>query len=206
MEWIVSQPSKEEVRRMCRPRITEHWLNILREQATKLVSLRFLRTEFLGLQKCHPIFRLCSFSSWEVHKATIRMKLLSGRYRLEAVTRFWDNSNPLGLCKLPHCWSTEHSHKADIESFLNSCPSLSPLRNLLTSSMFAELSASFPHLVPIVQSCLEESKAQFWIDLSTMPAIIREVQHSGEGVLRILLKYTRNYCFCLHKERIRLLT
>ena len=190
---------------MCKPRVTEHWLNILREQASKLVSLRFLKTDYLGLENCHPIFRFCPYSSWEVRKATIQMRLLSGRYRLEAVRRFWDTTNPSGLCKLPMCWNTQLSHKADVEAFLCSCPSLHTLRNDLVNSMFTMISTSFPNLLPVIQSCIAENQAQFWIDLSTMPDIICEVHKYGKGVLSILFKYTRNYCYCLHEHRLKLL-
>ena len=77
IEWLKTQPSKEEVKRRCRPLVIEYWLKALRSQAAKLVSLRYLDTRFLGLTRCHPIFRLCPSSSWEVEKATVQVRLVS---------------------------------------------------------------------------------------------------------------------------------
>ena len=131
------------------------------------------------------------------------MRLLSGRYRLEAVSRFWDVSNPLGLCKL--CWNSGDSHKADVSSFLCSCSSLSQLRESLIFSSFEYLAENFPFLLPVVSSCLSEDPAQFWVDASTMPRIISEVQMRGDEVLTVIFKLTRNFCFGLHKRRLQLL-
>ena len=67
-------------------RVLQYWLALLRTQASSLPSLRYLRTEYLGLTRCHPIFTTCGSSPWEVEKATTQARLLSGRYRMEALS------------------------------------------------------------------------------------------------------------------------
>ena len=47
---------------------------------------------------------------------------------------------------------------------------------------------------------------QYWLDCSTMPAVISAVQAGDEeNMLFVLLKLTRNYCHGLHKARLFLL-
>ena len=65
---------------------------------------------FMSLTKCHPLYTSCGSSPWEVEKAVTQSLLLSGRYRLESLTRHWTPGNRGGLCSLPDCWGTPSSH------------------------------------------------------------------------------------------------
>ena len=91
-----------------------------------------------------------------------------------------------------------------MESFLLSCPSLSTIRLALTKNNQAYLN-SYPKLIPLVHECMVMDNVQFWLDCSTMPAVIRAVQLEGEGILSAILKLTRNYCHSLYKARVELL-
>ena len=188
---------------MIKPQVLQYWLRKLRLEASALTSLRFLKTDFLGLSVCHPMIRLCSSSPREVQKLTIVSRLLSGRYRLESVSKFFTPWNRDGMCCLPLCWNSPWSHKGDLESFICHCKSLELKRTLLLSSLLAFLSSSSPRLLCIVREFLESDSlmTQFFLDCSTLPEVIREVQVNGEGSLKLLLKLTRNYCFGLHTER-----
>ena len=94
------------------------WLGTLRTKASYLSSLKYLRPEYLGLTKCHPIFTSCGSSPWEVEMATTQARMISGRYRVEALSGHWTPWNRDGLCTLPECWGTEASHRGTIESML----------------------------------------------------------------------------------------
>ena len=122
--WLSSQPSKVQVKSMCRSAVLQFWLDNLRSQAATLPSLQYLRTSFLGLTRCHPMFTSCRSSPWEVEKATTQARLLSGRARLEGLTSHWEPGNRGGLCTLPECWRTPAAHKGTVKDFLLSCPSL----------------------------------------------------------------------------------
>ena len=74
---------------MAKAAVTDYWLEKLRLQAEGLISLKYLKSRFLGLSRCHPIFWTCGSSPWEVDKATTQAQLLSGRYRLESLTSHW---------------------------------------------------------------------------------------------------------------------
>ena len=120
IKQLENPPTKEQLKSISRPAVYEHWLNKIRSKASTLTSLRFLKVNYLGFSKCHPIFRLCGSSPWEVEKATVVGLLLSGRYRIESLTRYWDPSNKEGFCKL--CTNEEDQHIGTIEDFLTSCP------------------------------------------------------------------------------------
>ena len=199
--WLTSQPTKLQVKTTAKSAVLQYWLARLRAKADTLPSLQYLRTRFLSLTRCHPLFRSCRSSPWEVEKATTQARLLSGRYRLESLTGHWVPWNRDGLCTLPECWGTPASHKGTVQTFLLSCPSLSPTRLALAECTKKFLEA-IPEVVPLVNVCLALDPAQFWLDCSTMSPVISAVQVWGECVLFALFKLTRNYCHVLHKARI----
>ena len=158
----------------------------MRAQADILHSLQYLKTRFLGLTKCHPIFRSCGSSPWEVEKATTQACLLSGRYRVESLSGHWVPWNRVGNCSLHMCWGTPMFHKGPVESFLISCPSLSTTRHDL-----AEYNRSFlktyPDLVPLVDECLCMDPVQFWVDCSPRPPVMTCSAGGGGGYLVCLV-------------------
>ena len=158
----------------------------------------------MSLTKCHPLYTTCGSSPWEVEKAVTQPRLLSGRYRLESLTGHWTPGNRDGLCSLHDCWETPSSHKGDVEAFLLTCPSLSTTRIELTISTLRFLHDK-PQLEEIVRQCLVLSPVQFWLDCSTMPAVISAMQSVGDSVLAALFKMTRNYCHRLHVARKKLI-
>ena len=101
--WLSSKPSKLQLKSMAKSLVLKFWLNRLRSQAASLSSLQYLQTKFLGLTRCHPLFRSFGSSPREVEKATTQARLMSGRYRLEALTKHWVPWNRTGLCALPDC-------------------------------------------------------------------------------------------------------
>ena len=148
--------------------------------------------------------RSCGSSPWEVQKATIQARLLSGRARLEALTSHWVPWNREGLCTLPGCWGTPATHKGTLSYFLLSCPSLTSTRLLLEDYQRKFLQAN-PNLKQLVSDSLQSDPVQFWLDCSTMTPIVRATQLEGEVVLFTLFKLTRNYCHTLYKKRCDML-
>jgi hypothetical protein len=202
--WLTTKPSKLQVKQVARAAVHEYWLDKLRAQADKLDSLYYLRTRYLGLTRCHPLFSSCGSSPWEVEKATTQARLLSGRYRVEALTGHWIPWNRGGLCSLPDCWSTPAAHKGNVESFLLTCPSLLTTRQELIQSTTSFLQAN-PNLQEIVTKCLDMDPVQFWLDCSTMSPVISAAQCDGDNLFLPIFKLTRNYCHRLHKQRCKLL-
>ena len=84
--WLISRPSKSQVKTMVKSAVLQYWQEKLRAKADSLPSLCYMRTGFMSLTTCHPLFLSCGSSPWEVEKAVTQSRLLSGRYRLEALT------------------------------------------------------------------------------------------------------------------------
>ena len=204
-DWLSSQPTKLQVKSKARSAVLEFWLDKLRDKADSLSSLQYLKSRFLGLTRCHPIFRTCGSSPWEVEKATTQARLLSGRYRVEALSGHWVPWNRGGLCTLPGCWGSVGNHKGTVESFLMTCPSLTTTRMAL-EDFNSRLIQANSILFPLYNFCLAQDPVQFMLDCSTMPPVIAAVQVYGENVLSILFKITRNYCHGLHKARTAMLS
>ena len=203
-EWLSYQPSKTQVKRITKSAVLQFWLAKLRDQADSLPSLQYLRTEYLGLTRCHPIFSTCGSSPWELEKATTQARFLSGRYRVEALSGHWVPWNRDGMCTLPECWGSDSAHKGTLESLLISCPSLSSTRESLQEFQ-SKFFLNNPDLLLLATECLVSDPVQFWVDCSTMPAVIRAVQESGMSVLPKLFKLTRNYCHTIHRRRVIIL-
>ena len=77
--WLTTKPSKLQVKQLAKAAVRQYWLVKLRLQADSLTSLRYLKTGFLGLTRCHPVIRTCGATPMEVEKATTQARLLSGR-------------------------------------------------------------------------------------------------------------------------------
>ena len=114
--------------------------------------------------------------------------------------------NKGGLCTLPECWDTEHSHKGTVSAFLLSCPSLSSTRDAMDTYSRSYITNRYPHLLPLLQKCMELDPVQFLLDCSTMAPVISAVQADGDCVLFPLFKISRNYCHGLYKARVNLLS
>ena len=83
---------------------------------------------------------------------------------------------------MPECWKTDDAHKGSIESFLLFCPSLSGTRANLSEYKDNFLKFN-PDLLPLVTQCMMMDPVQFWLDCSTMPQVISDVQKCGHSVL-----------------------
>ena len=192
---------EEYVKKMCSAHVLYCWFKSLREQAAKLISPRYLRVDFLGLTQVHSMFRLGPPTGWETQKLTIQARLLSERFKLEALSY-------LSFCVLQTTFFVGRQHLVTVGTFRYfwPCPSLSSVRNA-----FMELCLNFiyrfhPRLMMLVSVCLHDNFHQFWLDCSIIPKIIFKVQRSSEEVLAILFQSRRNFWYTFHKERIRFRT
>ena len=145
----------------------------LRAEASQLQSLDFFKTDFMSLSSPHPLWLTSTQNPYEINKAVVQARMLSGRYRTEALCRFW-SSNPNGFCLLPAC--SELQTKEDVTHMLITCPSISATRNRLRT-LLKNFSTKHPVVFPAVSTFLDSSdsifQTQFIIDCSTIPEIIR---------------------------------
>ena len=174
--------------------VTNFWEMKLRGETSKLSSLKYFKPEFYSLTTPHPIWTTAGTNPYEVEKAVVQARLLSGRYRCEKLRRHW-SENKSGYCELEPCYS--NCKVGSIEHMLLECCALSPSRvgvldmwnrNLANNQNIARL---FYHYLVIDSS----KTVQFLLDPSTLPLVIQMHQSHGSEVMKTIFYLTRTYCF-----------
>ena len=56
----------------------------------------------MSLSWPHKIWTTCGLNPFEINKAVVQARMLSGRYITDNLSRHW-NQNKLGLCIIPGC-------------------------------------------------------------------------------------------------------
>ena len=117
--------------------VLDWWQIKFRGEAEHLDSLEYFKPAYMSLSTPHPIWTTAG-SPFEVRKATISAKMLSGRYRTDRLMRHWSKSNPHGLCRLPGC----SGEQGTLHHILLSCPALAEARGKCIAHWSAFLRSS----------------------------------------------------------------
>ena len=139
--------------------------------------------------------------SYELSKAVIQMRMLSGSYRTEYLCRHWSNRS--GACLANSCSGLDYPE--NIEHILIFCPSLSDAR-ASSFDLWSATAKKYPLLSPIIRKAMTMQpgfRCRFILDCSTLPDVILLTQTHGPEPLQKLLHLTRTYCFALHRERMK---
>ena len=99
---LQSPPSKEAWKKLTKSKVTDFWEIKYRGQTALLPSLKYFNANYMSLSSPHPLFEAAN-SPFEVRKAVVTARMLSGRYRTDRLARHWSKTNPSGLCLLPDC-------------------------------------------------------------------------------------------------------
>ena len=160
--------SKESFKKLVKSKIVDHWEQKLRLEAAPLTSLSYFKPQFLSLCKPHPLLLSAGPNPYEVAKAIVQCKMLSGRYRTELLAKHW-SSNKQGYCLAPTCSEVEES----LEHILLWCPSYEPTRTKIKDLW---LSTSCPTILKLVTTFLTDTpaiKMQFLLDAFVLPTEIK---------------------------------
>ena len=84
-------------------------------------SWDYFHPEFMSLLQPHPLYSTCGDNSFEVSKALVQARMLSGRYRTDKLLSYFDKHEDQ-RCRLCFC------ETGDIEHLLVHCTSLSDVR------------------------------------------------------------------------------
>ena len=159
----------------------------------------------MSLKHPHPIWTSAKSNPYEVNKARIQAIMLSGRYRTESLTKHWTHRD--GSCLAPGCRSTCIKQVETIEHLLLVCPSLANIRERVFT-IWTRAKVNFPQLAQTISKAMTGKitfRCQFLLDCSVLPEVIVLVQLYGQPVLDQLFYLTRTYCYCLHRERMKIL-
>ena len=199
---LLSSPmSKHTYKSLIKSRVTDYWERKLRLSAAPKDSLVYFKPEYMSLRRCHPIWSSCKANPYEVNKAIVQARLLSGRYRCDWSCRHWSRTNKDGFCVL----CPDENFPGTVEHMLVSCPALQEKR-LFLKNHWDQLSCEDVPLRKLLRSKLSSSPqelVQFLLDPSAVPEIIAGCQQ-GHFKLDTLFSLTRTYCYALHRRRCQL--
>ena len=137
---------QQAFKKLIKSKVLDFWEKKFRSDASNLPSLLYFKADFYSLVRPHPIWQSAGNNPYEIRKATIQAKLLSGRYRSCWLSRHW-SGNASGDCLLPHCHMTCPT-PGTIEHLLLQCEDLDPPRKRILA-LWNDTFLIFPQLVPI---------------------------------------------------------
>ena len=150
-------------KKLVNSKIHEFWHNKLCHDASQRPSLQYLRPQFIPLNgKPHLIWESSSSSPSATRAAIIQAKLLSGRYRTDALCSKWSDSPP--SCSLPGC------DKSPADTFHLLSGECDALRGCLANNLLNGLNilSKMPQLFDIVTQALNYNPHQ-WISIVLDP-------------------------------------
>ena len=203
LSLLQSPPSKLVYKRLVKSKIVDHWEIVLREEAEilKEKSLKYFRPEYMSLTKPHPLWLTCGTNPYEVHKAVIQAKMLSGRYVTDQLSRYW-TPNKAGLCTIPGCTGQDFG---SLEHLLLLCPALSDTRGRIVE-LWLRVASENSEILEIIHSMLNGQKVktimQFLLDCSCFPEVVSLRQTSGLQLVTHLFYLTRSWCYSIHRARM----
>ena len=203
MTILSDPPTSVSFKNTCKKKVIDFWNQKLRESASRKDSLYLFKADFMSLTKPHPIWTSAGCSPFEVKKATVQARMLSGRYRTCWLRRHW-SGDPTGCCKVPGCTNQPGTlqHLATGE-----CPGLhSSLVKAVT--LWKIFLLENPVLFPLIKHFSlgpPETFLAFLVDPTTQPLVIALTQTHGSIISEKLCYMTRTWLFYMHKERLKLL-
>ena len=198
--YILSHPPYvTSFKQTTKQKVLDFWNSKLRDDARRLDSLDMFRSDFMSLCQPHPIWTSAGSSPFEVRKATVQARMLSGRYRTCWLRRHWSGDST-GFCKVPGC--------ADVPGTLQhiatgECPGLAAAL-VRAVALWKNFLLQNPVLFPIVKHySLGDSFLGFLLDPTTKPLVISLTQKHGPQISEKLCYMTRTWLFYMHKERLK---
>ena len=202
LKLLQNIPEKKAFKHSVKLNVIQFWQSNLRTSAARLEesSLRYFKPDFMSLDKPHPLWTTCGASSYEVNKACIQAKYLSGRFRTDKLLSHFSKKNSI-FCQL----HPEQPAVGDLEHHLVLCPSLEDRRTLLFQYWDSLTSYSAPcrEIIPKMNAANLSTFMQFILFCSVFPEVISATQQHGGIILRILFKATRTYCYSMYRERLK---
>ena len=89
LDLLNSPLPKESFKKLSKSLILDYWETKFRGDASGLDSLLYFKPEYHSLSKPHPLLWTAGPNPYEVSKAIIQCKMLSGRYRTELLASHW---------------------------------------------------------------------------------------------------------------------
>ena len=197
-------PDKEDFKKAVKSKVQDFWQGKLRHDASVLSSLKFFHPEYMSLSSPHPLWLSCDGNPYEVQKAVVQSRMLSGRYRDDRFTRHFSGKS--GECSLCLLVSPDVvAPQGDLTHILQVCPALEARRALLYEywNFLTANSEVCKNLTDVYTVQNNDYKMQFLLDCAALPPVIQAVQEKGVHVSQLIFKLTRTFCYSVHRERLK---
>ena len=199
---LSSPPSKEEFKTLTKKKVTDHWQTKFRQEANTKPSLKYFKPQFMSLQKPHPLLTSCNSNPWEINKALVQSRMLSGRCNTDWLTRHWSSENKDGFCVL----CPGDALPGTLEHQLVTCKALESKRSEIYAHWDKQTENNCFH-----QKIIRDKRyssitefTQFLLDPSVDPDVISSVQCKLISIDEIF-KLTRTFVYGLHRRRLKLI-
>ena len=206
LTMLLSPIPKSKFKSLVKSRVIDYWEVKLRSDALSLGSLEFFHPQYMSLVKPHPLWTTCNSNPFEVNKAIVQARMLSGRYPTDKLVRHW-SKNKSGVCLLPGCSGTA---LGSLEHILLQCPALHSTHHRLEQLSLC-VTTMYPPVADLIKTLLNTGNPdkklamQLILDCSAIPEVISLVQCHGPDVLHHLFYVSRNWCYSVHRKRMDLL-
>ena len=154
--------------------------------------------KYMSLAKPHPIWWTAGSNPYEVSKALIQCRMLSGRYRTYQLTSHWLDSQS-SQCPAPICQSSCET----VEHILLHCPAYSLTRVNLLEKFKSAQNHSIQLLVTTALTKPDSYMLQFLLDASVLPETQSLIRRFGDSILYQIFSLTRSWCYSIHRERLK---
>ena len=193
--------SKESSKKLFKNNVQDYWQSEFRLKSSSLDSLNYFKTEFMSLSRPHPLWTTCGNNSYEVSKAVIQARFLSGRYRCEKLTSHFTSTKSSPLCSICPDGSI-----GSVEHILLFCSALEDVRSQLLANLQKNesISKETKQIIQFNFTLSTSTKVQLLIDPSVLPDVIRETQNGNYDLIEEMFRFTRNWCFSIHRQRLKL--
>ena len=160
-------------------------------------SLKYFKPSLYSLTTPHYIWSTAANNPYECSKSTVLARMVSGRFRTEAMCRHW-STNKNGYCRAPTC----HQVYGTLEHLLVGCPALDGVRERLYL-MWLERSVMYPPLHSTIRDILassEHEKVQFILEPLAFTSLASSFKRHGTRFIQQLAYLTRTFAFYMDKE------
>ena len=158
----------------------------------------------MSLTRPSPLLTSCQNKQFEVKKATVQLKMASGRYRTCWLRRYW-SGDPSGHCRVPGCAPDTPGTLEHLAT--GQCQGLSDA-TAAASASWARFAAANPHLQPLLTTMASSDPnafLSFLLDPSTNHLALALSQQLGNHIMDQLCYLSRTWLYTHHTARYRAL-
>ena len=194
--------NKLQFKKIVKLKVCEYWQSQFAAECADLSSLCYFNPRRASVLTSHSIWKYAGGSPYEVNKSIVAAKMLSGRYRTEALSRHWFGNNSGGFCIMSTC----NNVFGDLEHLLLICPAFKELRTRLLTYWKQKICHLKPVLDHFLRLCNGSTNnfVAFLLNPSANSDLLCLTQTYGSFVIEQTMYLARTFIFSLHREKLKL--